>query len=297
MVKSGVRLLTIILVCLTSQSCHEKISWDFPDFEPVPTVNSFIVAGKHIWIHVSLAGKFDTAPIKPIENATVELYVDGEYAETLGYVGDSFYKSGIIAQTQKEYMCKVIVPSFPIASSTCIIPNPENILGIEHINKAGVDEEGVPYPAVKVTFSNNPNALTYFEIVISLIREEYISKPDLLNIIDPVLLNEGLPILVFSNELLESESYTMTINYTTGGAEHTDQAGWQAQLYPIRVELRTVCHSYYRYARQLYLYENSNDDPFLNSGILSSFQLYSNVDNGYGIFTGYSVVESEIIYP
>jgi len=118
-----------------------------------------------------------------------------------------------------------------------------------------------------------------------------------LSIIDPVLLNEGLPIAVFSNEMIDGDSYTMLINYTTGSAYNQNNSGWVTELFPVQVELRSVCFNYYTFIKQQYLYEMATDEPFLSVGSVGVFNLHSNVENGYGILAGYSSVKSEIINP
>ena len=100
---------------------------------------------------------------------------------------------------------------------------------------------------------------------------------------------------VFSNELIEGNTYTMIINYTTGSASRSNNEGWVTNLFPVRVELRTVCFNYYKFIKQQYLYEHSNSEPIFSVGATSTFNLHSNVENGYGIFAGYSSVKSEII--
>ncbi|MDD2549870.1 MAG: DUF4249 family protein, partial [Bacteroidales bacterium] len=246
----------------------------------------------------SLAVKFTAEPTPEVDNAEVLLYVNNEYNETLEHIGEGFYQSQLIAQEGSEYRCEVTIPGYPMATCATRVPNHQNILKFEHINKAGIDEEGLTYPAVKVTFDNLPDTSVYYEIVINIFQhEDYKGSPNPFHIVDPVLLNEGLPMAVFSNELIEGSTYTMTINYQMGGASYTESTGWVTSLYPVQVELRTVSQSYYKFIKQQYLYELANSEPLLSVGVTGSYNLYSNVHNGYGILTGYSSVKSEIIDP
>ncbi len=288
-------LLAIVVVILCS--CHHKVDWEHPDFEPKPTINSFFADGKPIRLHVSLAVAFGPEQSAVVNNAQVNLYVDGSLAETLTHEEEGFYQSSIIAEAGREYRCEVTIPGYPMAAATTSIPVPQNIIDVEHINNAGVDEEGVTYPAIKVTFSNSSNEATFYHLAIQLIQGDYHSYIAPFYINDPVLLNEGLPITVFSNEAIEGNSYTMTINYTTGSASSTDGSGWVTRLYPLIVELRTVSEHYYQYAQTLHLYEMANDDPFFTGNSILPFNIHSNVENGYGIFVGYSMVATDTIYP
>jgi hypothetical protein len=286
-----------LITILYSTSCHQKVDWLPADFEPKPTVSSVIRSGEPIIVKISLAVAFSAQAHPEIDNALVLLYVDNEYVETLEYIGDGLYQSEHEAQEEREYRCEVTIPSHKTAICSTYIPKQQNLIKFEHINKAGVDEEGLTYPAVRVTFENKPNQTIYYEVVIYLFKHEEVSHPLLLNIADPVLLNEGLPLAVFSNELIEGSTYTMTINYSTGSASNYNNTGWVTNLYPVQVELRSICYHYYNFIKQQYLYEQSNSDPIFSVGATPTYNLHSNVENGYGIFAGYSSVKSEIIYP
>ena len=296
MVRRVVELLLIFLLLLSS--CHKKIDWNPPEFEQQPVVNGVIKGGSPVTIKVSMAVKFTANPTPEVHNAEVLLYVNNEYAETLEHTGEGFYQSHLIAQEGSEYRCEVTIPGYPTATCSTRVPNHQNILKFEHINKAGVNEEGRTFPAVKITFDNVPNTPVYYEIVINLFEDEdYVSRTSPYNIGDPVLLNEGLPMVVFSNGLIEDSTYTMIINYSTGSASNHNNEGWVTNLYPVQVELRTVSESYYKFIKQQYLYELANSGPLLSVGVTGNYNLYSNVDNGYGLLTGYSLVKSEIIDP
>jgi hypothetical protein len=295
--KNLVIVLAIALVLIASFSCRKKVDWHPPELEPMPVVNSIIKCGKPISVRVSLTVDFSGKTAPAVTNAVVLLYINNQLAETLEHTGDGLYQSQHIAQEDSEYRCEVAIPGFPLAKCFTRTPKRQEIIKFEHINKAGVDEEGLTHPAVKVTFSNAPSQALYYHIVITIDMHDNWQQPQLLNITDPILLNEGLPIVVFSNERINGDTYTMIINYTTGSASNTNNAGWVTKLYPVQVEIRTICYQYYKFIKQQYLYELSNNEPIFSVGATSTFNLHSNVENGYGIFAAYTSVKSEIIYP
>ena len=289
---------------LLTSSCQTLVTDDFPDFEKAPTVNSILVAGKPLSVHFSLTGGLDSMPLPTVSNAVVDLYIDGEFAEKLENTGEGTYSSSTLVEAGKEYKCNVIIPGYDTVVYSQTLPEASRILNVEHINIAGRNEEGVSYPAIKVTFKNSLSELTYFEVVIKcfsiyrpwgsdIVQVEEVSTW-LQSIVDPVLLNEGLPIALFSNEMIEDSIYTMTINYETGGAESIN-GSWYASLYPFIVELRSVTYDYYRYQKQYYLYAEGKDADFMETA--TAMPLYSNIENGYGIFAGYSVFATDTITP
>jgi hypothetical protein len=277
--------------------CRTKLDWNPPEFEQKPVVSGVIKAGNPITIKVALAVTLNSKPTPEVSNALVQIFIDNLFSETLTYIGDGLYQSELVAQEDHVYRCEVTIPGLPTAICSTHIPKHQNIINFEHINKAGVDEEGRTFPAVRLTFDNSIVNPIYYEIVISFTREGRIYNPWLNSIVDPILLNEGLPIAVFRNELIKENTYTMTINYTTGSASNSNGTGWVTNLFPVQVELRTVCPDYYKFIKQQYLYELANSEPFLSVGVTGNYKLHSNVQNGYGIVVGYSSVKSEIIDP
>jgi hypothetical protein len=286
--------LFMILIFLVS--CRELVMDEFPEFTPVPTVNSILIKDSTIKVQVSLAGKIDTNQLVLINNAEVLLYVDGDYSETLTLFDNGMYSSSTVIEPLKTYRCDVNVPGYDLVSGSDLIPVPVVISGITHIDIAGKDEEGMTYPAVKFTFTNNPSVKQYYEVVIRLLRYRYESVASLQAITDPVLLNEGLPLALFSNESIKGSSYSMTINYFTGSASSINGSPMQTDLYPVILELRSVSQNYYRFVKQKYLYDLCRYPEFMAAST-TAFPLYSNINGGYGIFAGYSLMKSDTIYP
>lgn len=276
-------------------SCRKLVQSEFADFKQVPTVNSFLKAGSLLKVHISLASKLDTNELKGVDNAQVQLLVDDVFKELLTSTGNGAFTSTTLVEPLKKYECRVDIPGYETLNCSNSIPKPSHLRDIIHISVAGKDQEGMTYPAVKFTFSNNPAEKQYYEARIRLIEYGSEQIADMYNIVDPVLLNEGLPLIVFSNELIHDTSYTMTINYITGSASGTNGI-WHTDLYPFILEVRSVSYDYYQFARQKYLYDTGRFPEFgLSSN--QAFQLYSNVKNGYGIFAGYSAVITDTIKP
>lgn len=290
------QLLLVGTIFLSQTGCKELVQDEFPDFSPVPTVNSFLIADSIIKLNISLADKLDSLPLTTVENADVELHIDGEFEELLQSKGNGWYNSEAIAKAGSIYDCIVRIEGYDEVNCSETIPIADSILSIEHILNAGKDEEGLSYPALKVRFSNDPNNKRYFQLIIHIHVHDYWRTGYMKDIVDPVLLSEGLPLLVFSNEKMEGDSYTMTINYSTGSAGSRNGEPMRMHLYPFIIELRSISYNYYHYLRQLYLYERGRYPEF-GMGTSGVFPLHSNVENGQGIFAGYSTYFSELINP
>lgn len=288
--------LVTLLILFFHSSCRELVTHEFPDFSSIPAVNSILIAGKPLKVHVSLAEKLDTNQLTVINNAAVSLYMEGIFTEDLIPDENGIYISSSLIEPGKSYKLDVNVPGYEPITCNEILPPPSPILNIVHNNNAGKDEEGTIYPSVTVSFKTNPSETQYFELLIRTLNYGHESTATQKKITDPVLLNEGLPLTIFSNEIIRDSVYTMTLNYFTGGAEKMGDEPWHTTLYPLIIELRSCSADYYRFVKQKYLYEKGRFPEFLAAST-NAFPLFSNVPGGYGIFAGYSVVVSDTLFP
>lgn len=290
------RFILVNLVILTLCSCRELVTGDFPRFTPVPAVNSILIAGKPLTVHVSLADKIDTSQLAVVNNAGISLFVDGSYAEDLVADGNGLYLSSSVMEPQRSYRLEVNVPGYKTITCNEILPSPSPILHIEHNSNAGKNEEGMIYPSLTVSFETNPSEKQYYEIVIWTLKNRNKETATMEKITDPVLLNEGLPLAIFTNEIIKDTVYAITINYFTGSAGFSGNEPYHTSLFPLIIELRSCSADYYRFVKQKYLYEKGRFPEFLAAST-NAFPLYSNVPDGFGIFAGYSVVISDTLFP
>lgn len=307
----------IVAVLLIFTSCRSLVTDEFETYDSSPTVNCILIDGKPIEVNLTMTGSIDTLDLETIEDAEVELFVDSAFVETLEYASDGIYTSETVVEQLKNYNCKIAILNYDTLICSETLPESMPIKNIEHVNIAGYDEEGTSYPAIKVTFKTNTAIRQYFEIIINYYHEEsdfvyneengewdeidlgkVQYQANLVSISDPVLLSEGLSIALFSNEQITDSVYTMTLNYTTGSSFSNNSNGgaFKTTLYPYTVELRTITYDYYLYKKQYYLYEKGLDGDGLLTPVTAS-PIYSNIDDAYGIFAGYSSVITDTLTP
>ncbi|MCF8357640.1 MAG: DUF4249 domain-containing protein [Prolixibacteraceae bacterium] len=273
--------------------CQYLVTEQFPDFDSIPTINSVLVEGKPVSINIDLTGGLDSLPLQKVNNATVNLYIDGHFSEKMEYTREGVLTSKTIVEPGKEYQCEVIIPGFDTLFCKQVIPIPGKILKVEHKANTGMTDDGYTLSSKILTFKNNPSEKQYYEIKTKGTgKYDNIDTSDYLfhnyiqpmpQITDPVLLNEGIPIALFSNETIKDSVYTMTLHYTSSGSK----------IYSFIIELRSVTYDYYRYQKQYYLYGEGKYGDITKKAF--AFPLYSNIENGYGIFAGYSVSLSDTI--
>lgn len=289
-------ILMIFILGIFASSCREIIPETFADFNPLPVINAILIDGHNLSVNVSMSDTLDNSRLEYLDNAKIELFVNDVYAEDLIYSNNGEYKSKTVIKSANKYSCKVVVPGYDTIFCEQVIPPKPAIHDIVQINVAGKDQEGISYPAIELSFANKASIKSYYHVVIFFDDHGKRSEANLKSITDPVLLNEGIPYAIFSNDLIKDSVYKMHINYWTNVYTTSSEYGSRTELYPFYVELRQVSEDYYRYIKQLYLYK----DGFYADGILTSMtnnNLFSNIQNGYGIFAAYSAVASDTITP
>ena len=200
----------------------------------------------------------------------------------------SMFKTDLKPVRGKKYTVELKSDNFPPIKASDTIPNLVPIDNAYMIFPAGVDEFGGYKTEACISFSDPPNETNYYELLIhnganirkNLWYTEYETN-------DPVLLSEGdqdyHPItFFFSDELFNGESYTMKIKYTGGYSQNS--------TYPLYATLRSVSRTYYKYRK--YYTRHAFNQQFQNEFLDLIFKgepqnMYTNVENGYGIFAGY----------
>lgn len=288
------KISIVILATIALLSCKTLITDDFPDFESLPTVNSIFGEGEVISIHLSLTGGLDSLPLSTIDDATVNLYINGEFNEKLKFTENGIYKSKSIVKHSTEYKCEIIIQGYDTIECVQTLPAPRQIIGVELGKDTGMDDDGVSYRSIKIIFKSDPSVLQYFYIGAASTDEKDPIVDDRLKtsfefstmkvITDPVFLNEGLPIPLFSNQIINDSIYSLT--YYVGRTDEIED-------YSFVVELQSISYDYYCYCKQYYLYSESKYSDI--TGSKAYLPLYSNITNGYGIFAGFSVSVSDTI--
>ena len=299
MKKSLSTILLLLIIGLTS--CIKLLEDDFPDFNNEWIINNIMIAGDSIEVEITKTTSVNGEGNPPVNDARVELVLDNQTFDLVYDQSSLSYKLNQQIETNTDYHFDVFTASGELKSSfNQIIPAPQPILNIEHIDVAGTDQEGITHPAIKIEVPNNATK-EYFYVNIRLLEvNEYDDQDDsrtyIIKIEDPILLNEGVPFPLFSNEIMKGNSQEVLINYTTSGTMTRDGGPRVAKIYPLVVELWTLNEAYYEFMKQNYQYENSRY-PIIGSGNQAAISNFDNIEGAYGINAGYSYVKTDTIYP
>lgn len=294
--KNIILLLTIVISSFLI-SCQDEVLTNYPEFDSKPVLTSFIIAGEPITAHISMATGFGESTPLFCDDATVSLFENDIFSCNMIIHEDGIYKTENIAKEDAKYTISAEVKDYKTVYGSTTIPPATDIYNFQHINIVGIDEEGHSYPGIRFSFHNAITQINYFDSRIYMWESEIISFLNPVYQSDSVLLNEGLPLSIFSTEIIRNApEYEMQYNYTTGSFSHNSITGARTNLYPFVFEFRSLSKEFYEYSRQLYLYETGRYPEF-GIGTNNSYPVYSNVTNGYGIVAGYSYCRTDTIRP
>ncbi len=300
----------IFIICISSAllyticSCSKLISDEFPNYDELPTVNALLVAGEPIKVHVSLAERIDTTILTIINDAFVVIHSQQEGIDTLYYIGGGLYKSVFIAKQGYAYTIETLIDGFDKIIGSDSVPHRVNAKISDHTNYYRYDEEGNFTEGIEIEFYDDPNTTDFYEIAI--IREEYSSSYYVYPYSEntPIILNEGYepyttPSLVFSDQLMGDSIIRIYFDFYQG--MHISDFGNDSLVqifdeHAMKLEFRHVSESYYNYKKHFYFYEKDRYPGFVE-GTASTYPIYSNMENGFGIIGAYSITRDSIWIP
>jgi len=277
-------------------SCTKEIKLEFVDQPYSLVVNSIFNPKEPFWFHFS--------------NTIISTEKYKEFDDTLRFVlyGDNqvIFDTTITEEILITYIYPVPgIKYFFIAqksngesvSSADSLPRLVNIDNAKFIFPAGVNADGEGYGEAQISFTDPADEKNYYEILVFNYSQgeidQYWSNYGDSKWIDPVLQNEGdkdyLPTsFFFSDQLIDGSQYTIHL-YSSGGLGTGLKYG---------TTLRSVSESYYKY-RKYYTRHAHNQQyqgDFLDIIFMGEPQnMFSNISNGYGIFSCYQETSAELI--
>lgn len=305
----------IIIVSLVSilsfVACEttEKID-DFPLRPSQLVVNCFFSEGNTWEFQVSKSlSVLDNADLKLIENATIKLFKGDLLIETLTEKGlDGWYRTdNNLPETGQEYSIEVSSPDFekallaeeiapqkvPISDVTIIIKDSSFYEWDDHEGRIyyGGQVEG----SFNIRFSDPANIENYYSLSVFYLDSVFYDYEDTLafrierrpvsiSSDDSSVENDGDNIinLLFRDLFFDGQGYQLKVEFTD----------WNARRDKIYyVELTSFNKAGYLYKKSIDEYYNAITDPFAEP-----VQIFCNIENGYGIFTGFSTDIYEVSF-
>ena len=286
--------IILVLVYFTSCSDDKIINFDLSDYDSKIVVNSVNNSDSLVKVFLSktVALVTDTVTFDNIKNAHIELYNDlitssldsfvlsdtlfnygyyynpsltasiyddSVYLKVSSIQGDAFSKSEIPKKPElKDFSCEYLFDSISqYGRSSYFVDG--------HVNFTLTDDEPdkMNYYAVKVFYYKNNNHLRNVELTNSV--------PVLY---DTYIYNEGY---IFSDSLFSNNEFTATFDFSIWFGDYSNVVD------TFYVEVKKITQDYYLYQKTYKQHLEAEQSIFTEY-----IDVYTNIENGYGIFTVYS---------
>ena len=306
----------LFFAAIAFSGCRKQVSdYERPDFDPQPTLNAVLQEDQPVWALVTFAQGLDSVHPTPCSDAEVLLYVDGQFAERLQHEGHGLYVGETTAEALHEYACKVVIPGFDTLFAQTEMPERPVVTHVDVMENATVDEEGTACPAIMISFNTDPDNNLFYQSSIDAVFFNYFysnghvynstgAKGTMytsINTDDPVLLNEGSDQLLFSNEIITDTNYTLKVNATFNS--HSYSSHGHAVEYDsivrkgyVVVSMSGISESCYHYRKSQEAYQAPDAYTNLFLGVITPLNLYSNVENGRGVFAAIAPMTCDTVF-
>ncbi|HRZ98496.1 MAG TPA: DUF4249 family protein [Paludibacter sp.] len=279
--RSAFSLLTFFLVLFLSSSCHNLVEEDLPDITKTPVLNGVLIADSLLKVHVSLTASMGDSIPSLVSNALVIIKSDIK-TDTLRHIKNGWYGCSTTIILGKTYNCTVDVPGYKQLSAVTTVPYFTLVNDLKFNEIAGKGDYNENISSFEFSIPNDTTKELYWEIRFTFDNYIFFKAEQ-----DSVMISEAQPLNLFSNKKMKKDEYRGKFFFTNTDGRYNSKGN-------SFIVLRSVDASYYKYQKQLYLY-NTGGYTGLGSST-QTYPLYTNVTNGYGIFTSYSVFYKSLKY-
>jgi hypothetical protein len=301
-------LKTFFLLMLFS-SCSKDISINIPEKDYSMVINSTIApwnlpnnpkgvsAIVNQSIHIS-----DSSLNTALPDAIVTIFENESLIDTLTY-NDSLRMYSLtkfwFPTLENTYTLKVKHPIYGIITTTTNIPSKIEIIDTVITPIVFIDEDNAPYNEIALTLKDDINETNYYEVVLSgasfdfnssenyyelsshdklITREPYYPKLERFDIKKPKFL-------LFTDLGIEGEEYTLKFNYMPPLI--IDRGNEIVPSHYVSIHLRNITKEYYLFKTSWIQQLNNQVEDVLYGGA-EPMNVYSNIENGYGVFAGFN---------
>ncbi len=275
------KILLVIICISTFVSCRKIVQIEFSEFEQKITVNTIITPNSLMELHLSYTNGLTNNPLDVIENANINLFVNNKFSQQLNYRSSGIFVSDTVMESLNNYRCELYWDADTITAS-CTMPDTTSLKNVSLNPYAWISIDGIACPAVSFKIKNNSSVMAYYEACIYVFERSSLSDENNFYYSDSFILQQ------FTNQNESEPKINKTIEFEVRTIASDTE-------YAYILELRTISPDYYQYMQSLILYEQGRF-PSFDIGSTLTYNLYTNVQNGYGIFAAYASTFSDTLY-
>ncbi len=271
-----IQLIFFLSLFLFSYSCMEEIPYQKESFTPKLVLNGGITRDSLISIQLTSTQDVEDTSLKIVKNATVELFINNNFAGNLKYDSNGIYTSTVRAELGKTYKIKAYCDNYDTISASTEIPEKLQINNCSLVYNYGVFFDGEPSSKLTVNITDRDEKHNFYYINHFLLNDSFFM---FISPIDPASLagtHDGESV-IFNDQQFKSSSYNLVFSIS--------RADRDTFFYSIIIN--TISESYYRFLISIFDYIDANNNNYFKNNTESP-EVYSNVKNGYGVFYGYN---------
>ncbi len=278
--------LYLLLIALFTGGCNENsfqqvVEIEIPDHDPKLVLYAEVRAISSVEnrVYASASRRIDSKlPEMNISGVEISFYQDERWVQTLPFVEKSGYFSLTNVSFTPDIVHKVVVtaPGFETVFAEQILPSIVPISKLQYFKQSFLDESGDKNDEVWVTINDPEGQTNYYALEIYHDREAWFRSGDTIvhrydttqsyvSSIDPIV--SGDRTLLFSDETFNGKEKTVRVYY------HHEEYTQVAAV------LRSITREYYLFLKSFDAYLATEDNPFAEP-----VEVFSNVENGFGIF-------------
>jgi hypothetical protein len=284
------KYIAIIIMATLCSGCELVVDVNVPVEKPVLTLNAFMIQDSVWTAQLSLSRHIlDEEPHAPVADGFVAMYHHGVPVDTLQTNGDGWYMGNSMPVAGETYEIRATTDTHGTVRSTSYIPLPVEIIGVEvdipqTSGGSGSMEEKIQ---MRLRMKDRPGEKNFYQVLLMVERkgrdwntgqERLMRRLVQLNSKDPSLDNENVDSqegIYFKDVLFDGKEVNLSL----------ESGYWAIGSAPGKLIflLRTISEDYYRYKTTAQLQNETSGDPFAQP-----VGVYNNIENGFGIFSGFS---------
>lgn len=274
------KLLPLVTILLLA-SCELMVDVDVPFEAKQVTVNSFFNPDSLWSAHLSLNRNIlDEYGFDEINDALVIVYEAGNPIDTLTNVGGGHFRSDEKPEAGKPYSISVSTPGYSDLTSSSFTPHPAPIVAADLY-------ESNNGTMLKVKIADAASEKNYYELYLEVEDEYYdYDRGQLMSRRSTIWLSSKDPALPDNGDRPSGSFLFDDVRFNGAEKEllfETSGGGLSNPGVMATVTLKTLSEDGYNYLRTARLQDDTSGDP-----LAQPVNVYNNIQNGFGIFAGYS---------
>lgn len=299
-------LFILIAFFFIFSSCEKKLDIDLPDSDKKIVVNGIVNPDSLMKVRISKSlNVLDNGNVEYLSDAVVKLYKDDVLMEELNNMNSGYFMSSVFPEINANYKLTIDYSGLTSVNSEIQLKKAVNIVSVDTVSEVRINNYGDGYIDTsyimhfEIKIKDDADKSDYYFLslraiipVYDFIDDEYvIIASEETNMFfesdDHVFRNsewftlDGMQGIVFTDEMFNGNEYSFDIEHYIFKNDEFDYKQLGTMYY---VKLLTVTEDVFNYISSYNLNQQTLYDPFAQP-----VQIYSNIENGLGIFSGYTM--------